>query len=316
MTEGSAKVNAFAGRHDLRARSHVPVTQGARVKQPRYIGESAGEVTVTAKTSDVDGAASPRKLWRYLPLGCVLVGVAAVFATGTHRYLTLETLLEHRERLQTFVAAQGPRAMVVYMAIYVTAVTLSVPGGALLTVIGGFLFGWLVGGAAAAISATIGAIGVFLIARTSIGDALLRRAGERVQKLAAGFREDAFSYLLFLRFLPVVPFWLTNLASALFGVPLRTFVLATQIGVIPGTFAFAVAGSGLDSIIAGQQRAREVCLAGGGTDCGLDLSLRHLLTPEIVAAFAVLGVLALAPIAVKRFSRHRLAGLDADETDA
>ena len=139
-----------------------------------------------------------------------------------------------------------------------------------LTLLGGFLFGWLVGGAAAAVAATIGATGLFLIARTSIGDALLHRAGSRVQRLAAGFREDAFSYLLFLRFLPVVPFWITNLASALFGVPLKTFFLATQIGVIPATYAFAVAGSGLDSVIDAQSRAREACLAAGGTDCAFD----------------------------------------------
>ncbi len=271
---------------------------------------------MTGHISGAGGAAPERKLRRYLPLGLALVGVAAVFATGTHRYLTVEALVAHRERLQAFVASHGSTAMVVYMATYISAVTLSVPGGAILTIIGGFLFGWLVGGAAAAISATIGAIGVFLIARTSIGDALLRRAGTRVQKLAAGFREDAFSYLLFLRFLPVVPFWLTNLASALFGVPLRTFVLATQIGVIPGTFAFAIAGSGLDSIIAAQQQAREVCVAAGGADCSLDLSLGHLVTPQIVVAFAVLGLLALAPVVVKRFCGHKLTGLDADRSDA
>jgi uncharacterized membrane protein YdjX (TVP38/TMEM64 family) len=270
---------------------------------------------VTAEISGGDKPIGGRTPWRYLPLGIVLVGVGTVFATGAHRYLTIEALLDHRERLQAFVAAHGSKAVIVYMGIYIAAVTLSVPGGAFLTIIGGFLFGWFVGGAAAVISATVGAIGVFLIARTSIGDALVRRAGTRVQKLAAGFREDAFSYLLFLRILPIVPFWLTNLASALFGVPLKTFVLATQIGVIPATFAFAVAGSGLDSIVAAQQRARQGCLAGGSTDCGLELGLRHLLTPQIVAAFAALGVLALAPIAIKRFNRGRLSGLDADDTE-
>jgi uncharacterized membrane protein YdjX (TVP38/TMEM64 family) len=271
---------------------------------------------VTARISNGGGPVGRRKLWRYLPLGLVLAGVATVFATGAHRYLSLEALLDHRERLQAFVASHGSQALLLYMLTYIVAVTLSVPGGALLTMIGGFLFGWLVGGAAAAISATVGAIGVFFVARTSIGDALVRRAGGRVQTLAAGFREDAFSYLLFLRVLPVVPFWLTNLASALFGVPFRIFVLATQIGLIPGTFAFAVAGSGLDSIIDSQQQARQTCLAAGGADCGLDLSIRHLLTPQIVAAFTALGLLALAPIVVKRFKRRKRPALDADETGA
>jgi uncharacterized membrane protein YdjX (TVP38/TMEM64 family) len=255
------------------------------------------------------GRSALGRLWRYLPLGLALVGVVVVFATGTHRYLRLEALMDHRERLQGFVAAHGSEALLIYMAVYVAAVTLSIPGGAVLTILGGFLFGWLVGAAAAAISATLGAIGVFLIARTSIGDALLRRAGSRVQKLAAGFREDAFSYLLFLRFLPVVPFWVTNLASALFGVPFKTFVIATQIGMIPATIAFAVAGSGLDRVIGTQQQARDACKAAGGVDCGLHLGLRHLLTPQIVAAFALLGVMALAPVIVKRLRREP-GGLD------
>jgi uncharacterized membrane protein YdjX (TVP38/TMEM64 family) len=271
-------------------------------------------VIVSGETSD--GPDVRRKLWRYLPLVLVLLGFAMVFGTGAHRYLRLEAVLDHRERLQAFVAAHSSAALVVYMLIYIAAVAFSIPGGAILTIVGGFLFGWLVGGAAAAVSATIGAVGVFLIARTSIGDALLRRAGTRVQKIAAGFRQDAFSYLLFLRILPVVPFWLTNLASAFSGVPLRTFALATQIGLIPGTFAFATAGAGLDSIVGAQQRAREACVSAGGLDCGLDLSLRHLLTPQIIAAFAVLGVLALAPVAVKSIYRQKPRGLDVDETEA
>lgn len=255
-------------------------------------------------------AGNQRSKWRYVPLGLILLGLGAVFATGMHRYLSLEALIDHRDRLQAFVAAYHVRALVLYMAIYILAVTLSVPGAVFLTLLGGFLFGWLIGGAAAAVSATIGATCVFLIAQTSIGDALLRRAGPQAQKLAAGFREDAFSYLLFLRFLPIVPFWVINLAAALFGVPLRTFYLATQIGVIPGTYAYAVAGAGLDSIVAAQQQARQTCLAAGRTDCGLDVSLPNLATPEIVAAFVALSILALAPVVVRRIWGQRIKGLD------
>jgi len=133
-------------------------------------------------------------------------------------------------------------------------------------------------------------------------------AGRRVQALAAGFRADAFSYLLFLRFLPIVPFWITNLASALFGVPLRTFALGTMIGVIPATYAFAVAGAGLDSIIRAQQEARDACLAARAGPCSIDLTLSNLLTPQTIAALAALGVLALAPVLIKRFYGDRLKG--------
>jgi uncharacterized membrane protein YdjX (TVP38/TMEM64 family) len=248
--------------------------------------------------------------WRYLPLAVVLLGMGAVFASGAYRYLSLESLIDNRERLQAFVDAHLWKSLIAYVVIYVTAVALSIPGAVFLTILGGVLFGWLLGGVVAAIAATTGAVAIFLIARTSIGDALLRRAGPRLQRLAQGFQDDAFSYLLFLRFLPIVPFWMTNLAPALFGVRLRTFYLATQIGLLPGTFAFAVAGSGLDSIIAAQQKAREACLAAGGSPCSLNLHPKHLLTPEIIAAFVALGILALAPIVVKRIARRRFKNLD------
>lgn len=247
--------------------------------------------------------------WRFLPLVLAVLAAAAIFGSGAHRYLSLDVLVDHRDRLQAFVEAHRSKALLLYMGIYITATTLSIPGAVFLTIIGGFLFGWLVGGAAASISATIGATGVFLIARTSVGDALLRRAGSRIQRLAEGFRADALSYLLFLRVLPLVPFWITNLAAALFGVRLRVFVLATQIGLIPGTYAFAVAGSGLDSIIGAQQEARQACLAAGGAACGVDLSLKSLVTPQILAALAALGILALVPVLVKRFYGHKIKGL-------
>ncbi len=258
-------------------------------------------VTIQKNGSAPGSRPSP---WRLLPLALLLLGAAAVFATGAHRYLSLEALIQQREQLQSFVASRGSTAMLVYMAIYVTAVTLSVPGAVFLTIIGGFLFGWLVGGAAAAIAATLGATGVFLIARTSIGDVLARKAGPRLQNLAEGFRRDAFSYLLFLRFLPIMPFWLTNLAPALLGVPARTFALASLIGLVPATFTFAGIGASLETLIAGQKAELEQCVASGAVNCSFEPSVWALLQPQHIAAFAALGVLSLVPVLVRRWRRH------------
>jgi uncharacterized membrane protein YdjX (TVP38/TMEM64 family) len=248
---------------------------------------------------------------RYLPLAILGAGMIAVFATGAHRLLSLETIVAYRDRLQELVAHYGPLSVIAYSATYVTAVALSVPGAVFLTILGGFLFGWLFGGMVAAVSATLGAICVFLIARTSIGDILIRKAGSRLSRLADGFRRDAFAYLLFLRLLPVMPFWLTNLAPALFGVRPQTFALATMIGVLPATFTFAVAGDGLDSVIAAQKVAYKACKASGRADCSYDLDLSTILTPQILAAFAALGVLALVPIAVKRWRGRSFDGREA-----
>src|SRR5687768_10039192 len=136
--------------------------------------------------SNTNRPAAPRAgpLLRALPLILLFAGMIAVFATGAHRYLTLESIAAHRDWLQRYVDQNQTRALAAYLGVYVAVVSLSIPGAALLTICGGFLFGWLVGSVMAAISSTLGAIVIFSIARTSIGDFLLRLAGPRVQGLA------------------------------------------------------------------------------------------------------------------------------------
>jgi uncharacterized membrane protein YdjX (TVP38/TMEM64 family) len=247
------------------------------------------------------------RFWRMVPLALVLIAIGAVFATGVHRSLTFETFVHYQARLQELVAAHSPAMLGLYSLIYVVAVTLSLPASAFLTAIGGYLFGWPLGGITANLAATLGATNIFLIARSSLGRPLLERAGMRIQSLAAGFRKQSFLYLLSLRLIPVVPFWLTNLAAAFFGMRLQPFVLATQLGMLPASFAFALAGSGLDDIIAQHERMRADCLAAGQGDCTVDFSAKSLLTTELVAALAILGILALVPIAIRHW-RSRSTG--------
>ncbi|QFU17402.1 TVP38/TMEM64 family protein [Microvirga thermotolerans] len=241
----------------------------------------------------------PGRIRRFLPLALVALAAGAFFASGLHRVLSLESLVRHHDALRGFVAEHRAAALLTYALAYVAMVTLSIPASALMSALGGYLFGWAVGGGVAALAATAGGVNIFLIARTSLGELLRRRAGRRLQALAEGFRKDAFSYLLFMRLLPVMPFWVTNLAAALFGVRLKTFLVATQIGVLPATFAFAVAGSGLDEAIDRHMAAYRRCLGAGGSDCRLGLSPENLLTPELAIALAVLGILALAPVLVR-----------------
>ena len=235
-------------------------------------------------------------LWRYRSL-VLIVLAAAVFATGAHRYLTLEALVEHRERLQAFVAEHRVKALLLYMLVYVTAGDALDPGRGL--------------------PDDPRRLPVRLARRRRgrrdlgdhrrdrhlpdrpdlLGDVLLRRAGPRVQRLAEGFRRDAFSYLLFLRFLPIIPFWLTNLASALFGVPLRTFALATLIGDHPRDLRLR--GRRLGPRQHHRRRSsearRRLPRRRAGPIARLRPVLESLITPQIVAAFAALGLLALVP---------------------
>jgi uncharacterized membrane protein YdjX (TVP38/TMEM64 family) len=159
------------------------------------------------------------------------------------------------------------------------------------------------------VAATIGASIIFLIARSAFGEYVVRRAGPRLSKILDGFCADAFSYLLFLRLVPLFPFFLVNLAPALVGVRLGTFVAATALGVIPATFVFASVGAGLDSVINAQAAAYHACLAAGRTDCRVDFDPAAALTPQLIGALVALGLLALVPVVVKRFSARR-AGTD------
>jgi len=245
-------------------------------------------------------------LARWLPLLAILAVMTLALSLGWHRYLSLGKLAQHYEDLRGLVAAHRAFALLGFVALYVLTATLSLPGSSVLTMCGGFLFGWLLGSLATVLGATAGATLLFLVARSSLGEALAERAGPRLDRLREGFARDAFSYLLFLRLVPAFPFWLVNLASAFLGVPLRVYVLATALGIIPGTIVFAVVGSGLDGVIQAERAAYEACMAApppGG--CRLELHVRNLVSPGLLAAFAGLGLLALLPVALKKVKEHR-----------
>ena len=172
--------------------------------------------------------------WRRLaPLGVALALAAVVFAMGWHRELSLENLVRHRATLDAFVEAHQWTAVALFVAAYVAVVALSLPCAAIMTLASGVLFGTLAGGGASVIGATLGAAAIFLIAKTAFGAQLAQRAGSVAERLAEGFRKDAFNYLLFLRLVPVFPFFVVNLAAAVLGVRLATFIAATSIGIIP-----------------------------------------------------------------------------------
>lgn len=223
-------------------------------------------------------------LRRFLPLLAIAAGIAAVFVLDLDRFLSFTALAENRQRLAAFVAANSGLAALVYVTVYAAAVALSIPGALILTLTGGFLFGLVAGTVLTVMGASIGAIVIFLVARTALGDTLRAKVGPFVRKLEAGFRENALSYLLVLRLVPLFPFWLVNLVPAFLGVPLSTYALATVLGIIPGTFVYVSVGNGLGAVF-----------DAGGTP---DLSL--IGRPEILLPILGLAVLSLVPVAYKR----------------
>ncbi len=238
---------------------------------------------------------------RFLPLAVLAAGLLAVLASGATKYLSIEYFLQSRTQIAAYTSQHIIGSLLIYAAVYVCAVALSVPGALLLTIAGGFLFGGWLGGTVTVVSATIGATMVFLIARSSLGISLSRRTGPWIDRMRDGFKEDAPSYMLFLRLVPVFPFWLVNLAPALLGVPLTTFAWTTFVGVIPGTYAYSLAGAGLDSVVMAQKHAHEACLAAGGQGCKLSLTPASLVTKEMILGFAAIGLAALIPVLLKKW---------------
>ncbi|MEH6403091.1 MAG: VTT domain-containing protein [Sneathiella sp.] len=240
---------------------------------------------------------------KYLPLLLLAMVFASFFIFGLDDYLTFKALSDNRDRLLSFVENHYLVALGLYFILYTILVAASVPGGLLLTVSGGFLFGWIIGGTLAVFAATVGAALLFLIAATSLGAALHKKAGPWLTKLEDGFKDNAMSYLLFLRLVPAFPFWLVNIAPAFLGVPMRTYIIGTFFGIIPGTMVFASLGTGLDSIIVEQQDKFAKCQESGEIGCAMTFDVGSLVTKEIILSFVALGVISLLPILIKRLRK-------------
>lgn len=218
--------------------------------------------------------------------------IIAFRMTKLGELLSLDTLRVHHSALVAWVEANNLLASAAYVLVYVVAVAFSFPGAAILTLTGGFLFGAALGTALTAAGATVGATIVFLFAKLLLGDRAFDRLGSQHPNLVEGIRENAWSYLLVLRFVPLFPFFFVNLVAAFVGVKLSTYVLTTFFGILPGTTVYSLSGAGLGSIL----------------DQGESFSIGSILTPTILFALVGLAVLSLAAIPI----RKKLQGLKHD----
>lgn len=247
-------------------------------------------------TDPLEGGPPPRKgAWRrfgrFLPLLVIVALVIAAIAGGATRYLSLPELQHQHQALQSFVDRHPIQSVLCYMLVAMTVIALSLPGSLIVTLAGGYLFGAWEGAAAAVSGETVGAVIMYLVARSAFGEVLRRRArvGGLAHRLAAAAHSNAFSYLLTLRLIPGVPFFLVNLAAGFVRIRLSTYVAATVIGITPSTLIYASVGSGLGRFF------------GEGRQADLGLLLR----PEMLTPLVALAVLAAAPIAYQIWRARR-----------
>ncbi len=228
------------------------------------------------------------KLW---PIYIILAGLGLAVSQGWHTYLTPTALAENAVYLNTLVQENFFLVLIAFILVYMLATTFMVPASAL-TIGGGFLFGAAIGAPATVIGATIGACLLFIAAKSSIGEALKSIAGPFVGKMEKGFNESPFSYLFTLRLIPLFPFAVVNIAPAILGAKFRDYFITTAIGIIPGTVAYSLIGSGLRT---GLLKAAET---GEEVDVGTLVSAS---AKGLVPALLALAVVALIPAIYKKF---------------
>ncbi len=238
------------------------------------------------------------KLW---PIYIILAGLAFAISQGWHTQLSPSALGENAVYLNTLVEENFVLVLLAFIGIYIAATAFMVPASAL-TIGGGFLFGAWIGAPATVVGATVGACILFTAAKSSIGEVLKSIAGPFVGKMEAGFNESPFSYLFTLRLIPIFPFAVVNIAPAILGAKFRDYLITTFIGIIPGTVAYSLIGSGI------KEALLEAAAAGQDADVG---SLIGGSVQKLIPAFFALAVVALIPAIYKKFFKKNKAAVEA-----
>jgi uncharacterized membrane protein YdjX (TVP38/TMEM64 family) len=211
-----------------------------------------------------------------------LILVALFFWLDLGRFLTLESLKANRQMLLLYRSEHALLVVIVFMSIYIAQTGLALPGATILSLSAGAIFGPWLGTLYAVSSASIGATIAFLMTRYLLRDAVLSRFGNKLEGLNRELEERGLNYLLFLRLVPAFPFFLINLSAGLTRLSLRTFMLGTFFGIIPGGFVYVNAGASLAQIN----------------------SLSDIASTRMLGSFALLGLFALLPALYSKFKNR------------
>ena len=230
-------------------------------------------------------------LKKWIPLLVILGGFTLAYFMGWFKYLDPQLLVEKSDYLQTLVSDNFFLVLLGFIVLYAVLTVFMLPAS-ILTVASGFLFGIYVGAPAVVVGATLGACGLFLAAKTSLQDTLKGIAGPFISKMEKEYNESPFAYLFTLRLIPVFPFAVANIAPALLGAKFRDYFITTALGIIPGTVAYSLIGSGL----------RATLKDAGANSENINVSdLMGQTFVNMLPAFGMLIAVALIPIIYKKF---------------
>ncbi|MCH9613132.1 MAG: hypothetical protein S4CHLAM102_16380 [Chlamydiia bacterium] len=203
---------------------------------------------------------------------------------GGYEYIWFEKLKTQHLYWKAYAENHPIKAVFGYMGGYILIITLMIPGAFLLSLLGGFIFPFPFSSCIVVCSATIGAALLFLATRYAFGSMLRNRGGERLQRIGKEIEERGAHYLLFLRLVPIFPFWLINIAPAFFTVRTWTFIWTTFVGIIPGTLMITYIGRRLGEVLSRDE----------------GITFWGILNLPLILALIALGILSLLPIFFRR----------------
>jgi uncharacterized membrane protein YdjX (TVP38/TMEM64 family) len=213
-------------------------------------------------------------------LALVSIGAVSAVYVGTNDRIGIDLLREHQHALTGLVTSKPVLAGILFTAIYAAFVATSMPGLALFTMAGGYLFGWFLGAVYTMIAATVASTIIFLLARSALGATMRERAGPMIQRFARGFKESALSYVFVMHLVPILPYVVVTTLPAACGVPLHIYMFSAFFGILPATVLLSRVGSGLGDVLAAEG----------------PLNPASFMTTDIILSLAGLTILALLPV--------------------
>ncbi|VAX27851.1 COG0398: uncharacterized membrane protein / Mercuric ion reductase [hydrothermal vent metagenome] len=218
---------------------------------------------------------------KWVLLALIVLGISVFSFFDLGQYVTLASLKENKDALKAYTQENYVLTVILFILIYTLQTGLSLPGATILTLAGGFLYGTFLGALFVNVGATSGAVLAFMVSRYLLRDSIEKRFGKRLAGIQSGFTDNAFSYLLTLRLIPLFPFFLVNLASGMTRIKLSTYVITTAIGILPGSIVYTNAGKQLGQIN----------------------SLKDIASPGVLGAFVLLGLLSLVPVFYNKYKK-------------
>ena len=227
-----------------------------------------------------------KRIKQIVILAVLIALVASFFIFDLRQYLTLEYIKSQQQAFADYYSENTVLTIAIYFVIYVITTALSLPGAAVLTLVGGALFGLVTGTIIVSFASTLGATLAFLVSRFLLGDYVQNKFSDKLKVINEGIEKEGEFYLFTLRLVPLFPFFLINLVMGL--TPIRTikFFVVSQLGMFPGTIVYVFAGTQLAQID----------------------SLQGILSPGLIGAFVLLGVFPLlAKKALELIKRRRVS---------